>query len=248
MLKRMLIGEDNFIAQRLLAAMLENDGHQLVFASTSDEILQALNDKVFDILLLDYHLDRDADFILKEISNIRPKLALSIYISSASPETEVREKLKGLKFDGYIPKSVSEGDLKKILSNSRYQIKQKPDPACSNKFISLSALSNLMGNDPVKLDRIVSIFIEESGQYLAQMKQLMEAENFEGLKRTIHKAKAAYGYLGLHSIKRQLNNWESLIEQGAKGVEHNGLFEKINAEVDEIVQDLMKSRLSEKKR
>ena len=56
MRRRILVAEDNQVNQRLMAAMLQQAGHQADIVSNGVEALQALATLPYDVILMDIHM------------------------------------------------------------------------------------------------------------------------------------------------------------------------------------------------
>jgi CheY-like chemotaxis protein len=235
MINRILIAEDNFVAQQVLEAMLEGKCHHLIIASNSQEILNALQINSVDLLLLDYHLDRDADVIIPEILSLNPSFSqLPIYILSAEPEIEVKKKLKSIRFDGCIPKPITIENLDLVLTQVDGANTPSNGEDLPSEKIDVSSLEKTLGG-PIHVKRIVSVFVNEAISHLLTMEHLLSQKKWRELKNVIHRARAGYGYIGLNQIVDQLKELELLIDTQGDDAIYDMKFTKFKADATEVI-------------
>lgn len=102
---RLLLVEDDVALRRGLVMALEDEGHQVVEAATGDEALEALADRVPDLVLLDVRLPGRSGFdVCREIR--RSSLVPVIMVTA---QTDTHDLVAGLEAgaDDYVTKPVS---------------------------------------------------------------------------------------------------------------------------------------------
>jgi CheY-like chemotaxis protein len=197
-----LIAEDNFITQQVLESIVQTKGFSTQVATSCEEVVNALKSITFDLVLLDYHLDEDAPVIIQKIRALNhDNKSVSILLMSADSEAALVEKAKSLDVDGILPKPFMPEHLDSWLAT------KKLAPAAPTA-ISLSRLENLMGNNQVRINKVIQSFMDETPRNLEEMKRLHDARLLPELKTLVHKVKAGYSYLGLTDLHHKLNTLE----------------------------------------
>ena len=111
---RVLLGEDNRVNQTLAVRLLEKRGHVVIVAGNGTEVLSAMNEEPFDLVLMDLHmpgmdgLQASAAIREREKSG-GPRLPILALTASAFKEDEVRCLAAGM--DGYVSKPIRPAEL-----------------------------------------------------------------------------------------------------------------------------------------
>lgn len=233
MINRLLIAEDNFVAQRVLETMVEDFAEEITIVATYQDLIQALQAKSYDVLLLDFHLNENADVMIPEVRKVvhaRDKLA--IYILSAEPEKVVARKLQGVPYDGYIGKPVSREQLQNALGQLPTRAEVHDGEGTE---VNIAKLENLLGNNTAKVQRVISVFAKEAPAYLDRMEELLHRESWKELKEVVHRARAGYGYVGLTSLHQQLTEWEAAIEQGTNRAAYATILNRLREQTKNAI-------------
>jgi len=111
---RVLLGEDNRVNQTLAVRLLEKRGHVVIVAGNGTEVLSAMNEEPFDLVLMDLHmpgmdgLQASAAIREREKSG-GPRLPILALTASAFKEDEERCIAAGM--DGYVSKPIRPAEL-----------------------------------------------------------------------------------------------------------------------------------------
>jgi PAS domain S-box-containing protein len=112
--RRILLAEDNIVNQKVVARLLEKQGHAVAVASTGREALALLNQQAFDLVLMDIQMPDIDGFQVtaairegeRESGKHIPILALT-----AHPMAGDRERCIQAGMDDYISKPIQPSDL-----------------------------------------------------------------------------------------------------------------------------------------
>ncbi len=93
MAKKILIVEDNPLNMKLMADLLESQGHEIFKAVDGEEALEMIEKNDFDLVLLDIQLPKKSGY---EVLRQRKKKPPTIVVSACCMEDEIdRAKAKG---------------------------------------------------------------------------------------------------------------------------------------------------------
>ncbi|MGB4971713.1 MAG: response regulator [Cyclobacteriaceae bacterium] len=208
---KVLIGEDNLVTQQVLKAMLESRNCVVTTASTFEDILTQLQNDTFSFLLLDYHLDQDADFVLGKIRKLtNSNSSIPVHIMSAGRREDVMEKLHDFKIDGFLKKPIENDQLDALLSNSNTTINSSGDD---------QYLRSIIGDNPDRINAIRDFFLTEVPPALITIAELLQKKDFTGVKKLVHKIRPAYTYVGRDDIQVKMGLWEDDLLQEKKSSE-----------------------------
>lgn len=238
MFGNILIGEDNLVSQQVMEALLETKCKKVTSVAGYAELMNELDKEQYDVLLLDYHLDEDADFMVTQLRNGKSiNKNIPVFILSAEPEVVVLEKMRGNTIQGYIKKPIDFALLEAALNHTL----TKESSTLQNHnpdIVDLSKLEVLLGDSPERVRRIVKIFKTETLDYFIRMEQLLAKQDWQNLRALVHRARASYGYLGLTSLHNQLTLWEVDIDGRRNQSSYRQTIDSIKANTIEVLKKL----------
>src|SRR5688572_29904946 len=122
---RVLIADDHEVVRRGLKQILVDEFHKLKLceAATSQQAIELVMKRSFDLVLLDIHMPgRSGLDVLQEIMRLRPKTP--VLILSVSPEQDYAVRCLKLGAAGYLSKRSASDELiaavKKAMAGGKY--------------------------------------------------------------------------------------------------------------------------------
>ena len=107
---RFLVIDDEDIIGSLFKATLEEEGHEVVTASTGAEGIQYVKERDFDLVFLDLKLpDMEGTEVFRKIRNLRPTLLVTII--TGHPGSEIMERALREGPLGIMNKPFSDSDI-----------------------------------------------------------------------------------------------------------------------------------------
>ncbi|WP_029520027.1 sigma-54 dependent transcriptional regulator [Persephonella sp. IF05-L8] len=176
-----LIVDDEINIQEILSMLLEEAGFQVDRASSYKEAIKLLEDKYYDLALLDLRLpDGSGIDVLRRLKEKNPKTEAVIITAFASSDTAV-EAIKLGAYD-YLSKPFELNELRLLIRNvkNKLELEKKLAQQKDEKF------EGLIGNSPAI--RVVKETIEKIAPY--DINVLIVGESGTGkdvVARTIHK-------------------------------------------------------------
>ncbi|MBI3220024.1 MAG: response regulator [Bacteroidetes bacterium] len=231
---KIVVGEDNVITQQVIEAMLEGRCSKLWIAGNYAELLQYLKEESPDLLLLDYHLDKDANEGIAEIRAINK--TIPIYILSADAEPAISRKMKGAEVAGFLQKPLNLPMLEQIMRPFSAKVGEAAASPVAGEY--LANLKTLLGHNPERLQRIVKIFIEEAPSHFAAMQTLIDQKQWPQLKALVHRVRASYGYLGLQTLHQRITQWETDIEHQRNTESYPSILQEIKSATEKLIEEI----------
>jgi two-component system, sensor histidine kinase and response regulator len=116
---RILLAEDNSVNQRVALRMLEHEGHSVVVVGNGREVLTALEQETFQLVLMDIqmpHMDGlEATAAIRERERVTgqrvPIVAMTAHAMSGD-----KERCLAAGMDGYLAKPVNKAELREAIS------------------------------------------------------------------------------------------------------------------------------------
>ena len=204
---RILLAEDNKLNQKFVSYLLTQSGHQVFSVNNGNEVLQALEQMRFDLILMDVQMPEldgvsatkrirlsESDSINSDI----PIIALTAHAMKGD-----REKFINAGMDDYITKPVDYNELKwimtRVLKTSRKNLTDSI--AIKQQKGNLPSLDKQAGLHRVKgktelLHELKQIFLSDLPDLIQKMKDSMENKDFKSLSDNAHRLKSTSGTIG----------------------------------------------------
>jgi CheY-like chemotaxis protein len=174
---RVLVAEDNLVAQEFAAEALRRLGHSVVLASDGEEALGRLRREIFDLVLMDVQmpaldgLEVTRRYRSGESEGVRtPIIALTAHYGR-----EDRERCIEAGMDGVLTKPI---DLRQLESVVR-------------SVTGVEPIVDAVGGNLKLLARVSDAFARQTPMLLAQMRAAIERRDAEALHKSAHTVKGA---------------------------------------------------------
>lgn len=126
-----LVAEDNTVNQRLISRLLEKRGHTVVVAQNGLEVLQALQKRSFDVVLMDGQMpEMDGFEATKKIREAEKASGnhLPIIALTAPAMQGDKERFLACGMDGYVSKPIKLEELFAVITNVVPNIRPGAEP------------------------------------------------------------------------------------------------------------------------
>jgi CheY-like chemotaxis protein/HPt (histidine-containing phosphotransfer) domain-containing protein len=222
---RIIIAEDNPVNQAVAMGMLQKQGHTLTLAENGREAVRFYQRERPDLILMDVQMpELDGIGATREIraaeegsGHHTPIIAMTAYAMSGDSE---RCLLAGM--DAYLSKPLTK-DL--LLATIESVLKDGGTVVASASIISPTfsraiLLDNLDG-DTALLDRVTTLFKQNTPAYLDQMRHAITQRDGRALEKSAHALLSSLGIFGAHrardiamnlQVTGQLQNFEQAEE------------------------------------
>ncbi|MFK0734601.1 MAG: ATP-binding protein, partial [Gloeotrichia echinulata HAB0833] len=256
---RILLAEDHPVNQKLAVLMLKQLGYRADVVSNGLEVLVAIQQLPYDVILMDVQMPEmdgleATEFICRKYPiGTRPRI---IAMTARAIQGD-REKCLDAGMDDYISKPIRIEALAQALSqctplvpsndatakeSDSYPNQINPELINQNNLpvvelvINTEALEEILdiaGDDgPTFLAEIIDCYLEDSPQLLQQIRDAMAVEDAKTLRRVVHSWKSSSAYLGATVLASLCRELEAIAETGITDVPER-VFE-LEAEYEKV--------------
>ena len=115
---RILLVEDNYIAQLAAKGIIETKPNQLIVASSGEEAIIKTDESLFDIIFMDIGLGGMSGFEATAVIRQHSKFNKDtlIFALTAHGDSEYREKAKQVEMNGFFQKPLTREYLEQVYS------------------------------------------------------------------------------------------------------------------------------------
>jgi PAS domain S-box-containing protein len=220
---RILLAEDNIINQKLALRMLEHLGYTPDLVNNGLEVLQALEQRSYDVILMDLHMPViDGEKATQQIRSMFPSnrqpyiIALTAYAMSGD-----RERCLAIGMDEYISKPVELDILRAILEKceDNHQPLQSIKLDANKPAIDRSALVRFWektgDQSSAMLQELIPLFQESSREQMAVLREAARNNDIEAIWNTAHQLKSSAYPLGANTFSELCAQIERMARTGA---------------------------------
>jgi signal transduction histidine kinase/CheY-like chemotaxis protein/HPt (histidine-containing phosphotransfer) domain-containing protein len=220
---RILLAEDNNINRKLAVRMLEHLGYSPVEAHNGMEVMQALEQGDYDVVLMDLHMPvMDGEKTTRQIRTSLPEnrqpyiIALTAYAMSGD-----RERCLSIGMDEYLSKPVELEQLREILERCAAQSFVKRHIANPNEktAIDQSALAQFWkktgGQSEEMLEELIPLFRESSLEQMALLRKAIKDRDPETVWQMAHRLKSSAYPIGAKTFSDLCGRIERMGRSGS---------------------------------
>lgn len=232
---KILIAEDNPMNQQLIRHLMQSWSMDHSIVNTGEEAVEALKKNSYSIVLMDIQMpDMDG---YTATSVIRNELKSDVPVIAMTAHAMVGEKEKCLQLgmNDYVSKPIKETVLYNIIARHAQHI---PENIQQFHHIHLGYLHQLSGNDRDFEREILTQFLSQAPEELAQLGTSIKENNFDSIRRTAHSLTSTVGYVGLAD---ELHPHLQQIEQNALAENNEHFLQKYNfikAKCEQALQEV----------
>ena len=234
---RILLAEDNAVNQKVALRLLDQLGYRADVVENGLEVLDALERRVYDVVLMDVQMPRldglDASRRIRE--RWRDDEGPRIIAMTANALPEDREACFAAGMDDYLAKPIRREELTVALS--RLRPIARPSTAAANgggQSLDANAVADLkeLGGDDF-LAEVIDTFLDDAPALVATLRASCERTDAEELRRAAHSLKSNGRTFGAHEFAELCRE----LEERAKRGELDGSSELVDR-IEEAYQAL----------
>lgn len=209
-----IIADDNSTNRLILRRILENAGHRVTTTESGEEFLEAVEEEVFDLALVDMHMpDMNGidTFQLYRFAHAGEEIMPFIVITADVTYT-TRDACEEAGIDAVLTKPVNP----EVLAETMAELEsRKPRPADSNPApwqpalgedsplvdrVKVEELLSLGAGDSL-MDEVMACFVTDAEQVLRDMKRAIQIGRFAELRELAHALKGSAANVGMPRVQ-----------------------------------------------
>jgi len=177
-----------------------------------------------DYLAKPFDEERLFRVISRNLTGIAPAAA-----SPASPATPAESSAKA-------GPTTTSSDDSRIVSTQKNNHNNMS--SANERLYDLTMVQSVSGGDEGFIKKMVALFIETVPQNMQDLKNALQAENWEQVGKTAHKLKSTIDSMGIKSIRQEIRTVEANAKQMESLTEIPGLVERIDNVIKECIGQL----------
>jgi signal transduction histidine kinase/CheY-like chemotaxis protein len=193
---KVLVAEDNHINQLLITRLLKQHNIEPVIRENGMQVLEALKEQQFDLLLLDIQMPLLDGY--KTCTNIResgktlPVVAMTAYVMDAE-----KEKCRQAGMNDYLAKPLDEAEVKNVLQKYLYAFITPVQQNITNNTNAF--LLQLAGGDEQMAETILQQVKQQIPEEIIKLKKIITEKNVAALPSACHHLISSISPLGNNS-------------------------------------------------
>jgi len=253
--RKVLVAEDVELNQYLARHILESWDFKVVIAGNGLEALEELGKAAFDCILMDVQMpEMDGIEATHHIRSLPDpvKANIPIIALTANALKGDSEKYLAAGMTDYLAKPFDEERLFRVISRNLTRTPEnKPAAAivlttdtplknnntimssANSRLYDLTMVQSVSGGDEGFIKKMVALFIETVPQNMQDLKNALQAENWEQVGKTAHKLKSTIDSMGIKSIRQEIRT----VEANAKQLDSLQEIPSLVATIDSVILD-----------
>jgi PAS domain S-box-containing protein len=224
---KVLVVEDMPLNQLLMKTLLDDYGFERDIAGNGKIAIEKLQEKTYDIILMDLQMPEMNGFEATEYIRTKMKSQIPIIALTADVTTVDLDKCKALGMNDYIAKPVDERLLySKIMGLVKKPAFSKIDKERVNIFavhknercIDLNYLSHRTKSNPTLMLEMISVYLEQTPPLIIAMKKSFQDKDWDSLYAAVHKMIPSFSIMGINadfeSMAKKVQEYASTQQQG----------------------------------
>jgi signal transduction histidine kinase/DNA-binding NarL/FixJ family response regulator len=226
---RLLVAEDNPVNQHLVLRILEKHGHRARLVGTGREALAALGQEDFDAVLMDVQMpDLDGFEAVAEIRQHEAQCPgcrrMPVIAMTAHAGHQDRQRCLDAGMDQYVSKPIAAPLLfEAIAAAIGANALDRPErnvqatansPDDSSDLFDHTAALDRAGGDEALFDELIDLFLHDSEQHLAAVRQAVQSGDADRLARASHTLKGSMSIFAARDATNAAAHVDELARSG----------------------------------
>ncbi len=226
---KILVAEDNSVNRMVIGRILERKGHSHKLVENGEELLEALEDEDFDLVITDMHMPVVSGVEAYKIYRFAhaSEETIPFIMLTANATLEARRECREIGIKHFLTKPVSSNKLVDSISqavahlpesagsNVRQQVKNKHANQSILDYKVLDEVTRLSQDGDFKI-KLFKNFEQDSEQLIQGMEEAMKCSDYNHFKDLAHALKGSSSYLGLIELTNLSSTAQFMSDQGIK--------------------------------
>ncbi|MCC5808404.1 MAG: response regulator [Opitutales bacterium] len=197
-----LVVDDMDYNRLVMAGMLEKLGMHVDGAEDGGGALAKLRGREFDFVFLDWELpDMSGVDVTQRYLSTKPRNPARIFATTAYSTREKFAECRAAGMFGFLAKPVTEAKLRDALRTVPAPVTETADTVAPPPMqFDLSGLEMISRGDPQRLREHVARYLSALGDESAQLREYLEQDDSEGVRKCAHRLLSHFAILSAHGI------------------------------------------------
>lgn len=223
---KVLVVEDIALNQLLMKTLLDDFGFERDIADNGRIAIEKLQDKSYDIILMDLQMPEMNGFETTEYIRGKMNSRIPIIALTADVTTVDLEKCRSVGMNDYIAKPVDErllytkivGLVKKPpFIKPAEEMSQATSGAQKRKCIDMEYIVRLTKSNPALMLEMIDVYLQQTPPLISAMKQSLVDNNWQVLQSAAHKLIPSFSVVGIsvdfENMARKVQEYASSQQQ-----------------------------------
>ncbi|MBI1731611.1 MAG: response regulator [Gammaproteobacteria bacterium] len=205
-----LVGEDNPTNQKVIRKILEFAGHRVTVIADGEQVLDAVDEGGFDLLILDVHMPSMSGLeIVRIVKFSRPaREEIPIIMLTADATAESAAACRDAGVTRFLTKPVESSRLLEMISavaGKPVDAPARPAPPARARLVDHAVLDNLsaMSRNNDFMRDLIEGFLGDSATLLADIRAVVAERHFAALHDLTHALKGSARSIGAQELAEQ---------------------------------------------
>ncbi len=255
---KILVVEDDTLAQQAIREKLQRLGHKVLIASTGNQALHFFSSDYFDLIFLDLGLpDIDGTIVAESIFHDEkyqqrkiPIVALSAHAQGLS-----QEKYQAIGIDVLMHKPLMLQQAVEVIEQLVYgeekpPVRDQPSNVNHEEIIDLNLGAKIIGKDYDTALELLQMFVNQLPSDLAELEDAYQHHKFDQLGKIVHRLHGSLCYCGAPRFKKVVQQFDVALQEKKDRSElsYTYLYEAINEQADLLMKTYTRSKFGEPRR
>lgn len=209
-----LVAEDNLLNQQLTIKVLESEGHKVTVVGDGVKAIEAIEQQQFDLIFMDIQMPLMGGVEATRIIRTDLNSNIPIVALTAHSFKNERDKYQTAGMNAHLSKPFRKKQMIEVLEQV---ILGKTITSTLNEeqLFDLSSLIELADDDIEFVQRLITLFIEQSPVNLSQLRLHADQRELEAVRTLAHKMRTSYNSIGFVKGGNLLREIEELSTEQA---------------------------------
>ncbi|MFH2142750.1 MAG: response regulator, partial [Bacteroidota bacterium] len=242
---KILLVEDEIFNQLVIEALVEEWDCEIDVAENGKEAFEKLDKRIYDVILMDIVLPGMSGIeitkkIRKKYSDDKKNIPIVAISADLNASTQPEFVDSGI--DYFIAKPFKSKELFHVLVKCLVN-KDNNNDSGSNRIIekrdlkelyNLKIIENIAKNNKVLIIKMIRVFLDKARDEVKFLKIYAQNNDFESIKKMIHKMKPAISYMGINFIFSDLEQIQIYVNNESNPEEIKKIVTDIDFKMNEV--------------
>jgi two-component system, sensor histidine kinase len=213
---RVLVVDDVSLNRKVLSAILERDGHQVVVAATGEEAVASVAEgPPFDLVLMDLHMPGmdgiAATAAIRSLPGAGARVAVHALTADVSAHTSAEYEAAG--FTGFLTKPLDRSAIRQAIAAAQVKAAASVGCAAAPPVLDGAHLARIFEGLPREVvGQMLNEFLRSLGEVLARLRE--QRNDGPALAQEVHSLKGLAGNFGAARLGEALASFQAQLDGG----------------------------------